>query len=61
MSKLLSVLKSLLPTLESQAERDNAYLADAVDIYDLERRMREVDQRIRYTGGPGPGVYFNYR
>lgn len=24
---------------------DDAYLADAVDIYDLERRMRELDDR----------------
>jgi len=26
-------------------------LAESVDIYDLERRMREIDQRSRSAGG----------
>ena len=47
MSHLLSILRSVLPTIESQAERDEAYLAAAVDLRDLERRMREIDQRGR--------------
>jgi hypothetical protein len=49
MTKLLQVLKSLLPAVESQQEQDEAYLADSVDIYDLERRMREIDQRGRLS------------
>ena len=28
-----------------QSERDEAYLSQAVDIYDLERRMHEIDNR----------------
>ena len=52
MSNLLNFLKSLLPTIESQHERDEAYMAQAVDIYDLERRMREIDERGRHGWSP---------
>ncbi len=44
----------LLPRIQSQQERDESYLADAVDIYDLERRMREIDSRGRNTPTPLP-------
>lgn len=47
MSSLLSFLHAMLPSIESQAERDEAYLARAVDIHDLERRMRDIDDRAR--------------
>jgi hypothetical protein len=49
MSKLLELIKALMPTIESQHVRDEAYLAESVDIYDLERRMREIDRRGRNT------------
>lgn len=45
MTSLIGLFQSLLPHIESQAERDEAYLAESVDIYDLERRMREIDNR----------------
>lgn len=45
MSKLIELIKALIPRFETQAERDQAYLNDSVDIYDLERRMREIDGR----------------
>jgi hypothetical protein len=45
MSKLIELIQALLPRFETQTERDEAYLNEAVDIYDLERRMREVDGR----------------
>lgn len=32
---------------------DDAYLADSVDIYDLERRMRELDDRRLSPMWPG--------
>ena len=47
MSRIFSLIKALLPSMQSQQERDEAYLAESVDIYDLERRMREVDGRSR--------------
>lgn len=52
MTKLLNLLKSFLPSIESQKDRDEAYMAAAVDIYDLERRMREIDERGRRNGSP---------
>ena len=58
MSNLLSILKSVLPAIESQAERDEAYLAGAVDLRDLERRMREIDGRGRNDWSPiASGLY----
>jgi hypothetical protein len=35
--------------MQSQRERDEAYLAEALDIYDLERRLREIDARGRHA------------
>ena len=46
-SKLLGLIEAILPEIEPQQARDQAYLAESVDIYDLERRMREIDQRGR--------------
>ena len=58
MSNLLSILRSVLPSIESQADRDEAYLADAVDLRDLERRMREIDSRGRTEASPiASGLY----
>jgi hypothetical protein len=47
MSRLLDFIKALIPRIESQRVLDEAYLAESVDIYDLERRMRELEQRSR--------------
>ena len=47
MSKLLGLFQAMLPEIEPQQARDQAYLDQSVDIYDLERRMREIDQRGR--------------
>ena len=46
-SKLLGLIQAILPEIEPQQTRDQAYLEQSVDIYDLERRMREIDQRGR--------------
>ena len=48
MSKLIELIKAFLPKLRSQKDREFAYLSDAVDIYDLERRMGEVDKRANF-------------
>ena len=47
MSKLFGLIQAMLPEIEPQQARDQAYLAQSVDIYDLERRMREIDHRGR--------------
>ncbi len=52
MNTFLKFLKSLSPTIESQQERDEAYMAASVDIHDLERRMREIDARGRTNWSP---------
>ena len=42
-----AILKSLYNLFTGSAssvqDRDNRYLAESVDIYDLERRMRQID------------------
>ena len=58
MNALLHSLKSFFPSVQSQQERDEAYMADAVDLYDLERRMREIDARGRTNWSPiAHGLY----
>jgi hypothetical protein len=47
MSRLIELIKALIPRIESQRANDEAYLAASVDIYDLERRMHEIDERGR--------------
>ncbi len=47
MTQLSKFLKSLIPHIETQTSRDEVYLGQAVDIYDLERRMEEIDRRSR--------------
>ncbi len=44
MSSLLQSIKNLFDMSATSAQdRDEQYLAESVDIYDLERRMRQVD------------------
>jgi hypothetical protein len=44
MFSLLMLLKSLFQrSATAPQDRDEQYLAEAVDIYDLERRIRQVD------------------
>jgi hypothetical protein len=45
MSTLIAFIQNLLPHIPSQAERQEAYLADSADLAELERRMRDIDER----------------
>jgi hypothetical protein len=57
MSPLLKLLRSLFRRAAPRHGIDEAYLADAVDIYDLERRMRALDERGRNPfGGTALGL-----
>lgn len=50
MSKLFEILKSFVVTDDDfQRRADEAYLAEAVDTYDLERRMRQIDRGERWA------------
>ena len=58
MSSIHSFLKSILPNIQSQHVRDEAYLAESVDMCDLERRLREIDDRAtRYSSDLAAGLY----
>ncbi|WP_213956456.1 MULTISPECIES: DUF3563 family protein [unclassified Variovorax] len=45
MSLLHRAISALQRSFQSQQEIEDAYLAGSVDIYDLERRMRALDER----------------
>lgn len=52
MSRLAEFIKALVPHFPSQRDLDEAYLAESVDIYDLERRMSDIDWKRRNTARP---------
>ncbi len=43
MSTLIKLIQAFLPGFQTQKQLDEAYLAASADVYDLERRMREID------------------
>lgn len=45
MTFLHRALSALQRRLQTQRETEEAYLAGSVDIYDLERRMRQLEKR----------------
>jgi hypothetical protein len=47
MSKLMELIKALVPRFKSEEALDDAYLSESNDMFDLERRMREIDSRAR--------------
>lgn len=47
MSKLIELIKALIPNFKSQQGLDEAYLCASADVVDLERRMRLVDVATR--------------
>ncbi len=52
------LIKTLTLHIKSQKEADNAYLSESTDVYDLERRMHELDQRSCSSfGGLAYGVH----
>jgi hypothetical protein len=51
MSKPMMLIRTLAPCMQTAGDHHAAYLAEAVDIPDLERRMREVEAR---DGGARP-------
>jgi hypothetical protein len=54
MSNFLDFLRTLVPFMRSQRERDETYLAEAMDLYDLERRIRQVEAKGRQASGEVP-------
>ena len=58
MSQLFDLIKAFVPHIPTQQELDAAYLNEAVDIYDVERRMAEIDQRPHESEWQIPAVNF---
>jgi hypothetical protein len=59
MASFLSSLASLLDfSPVSTQDRDEKYLADSSDIYDLERRMRQLEAGDANLGASGPYAIF---
>ena len=54
MSKFIQLIKALVPNIKSQKALDDAYLAQASDIHDLEMRMAALEAAIF---GPRKGSY----
>jgi hypothetical protein len=54
MSNLLERLKTLVPSVPTDRDRDEAYLAEALDVGDLERRIREMEQRGHHADSDVP-------
>jgi hypothetical protein len=48
MSKILNWVINLFPTEDSRAAEVNRYLAQSEDLYDLDRRMREMDYSSKF-------------
>lgn len=49
MSHFVEFIKTLVPHFPSQQQLDEQYLSEAVDIYDVERRMEELDHRNAHS------------
>ena len=49
LSTFFRFIKALLPSLKSQKALDDAYLAQAADICDLEARMATIEVRTLWT------------
>ncbi len=47
MSNLIEIIKSFLPAFKSQHDMEEAFLSEASDVSDLERRMRLLDSDAR--------------
>lgn len=47
MSNLIEIIKSFLPAFKSQHDIEEAFLSEASDVCDLERRMRLIDSDAR--------------
>lgn len=56
MNNFLHSIKNVFSlSLETNVEHDEAYLAESVDLVDLEMRMRQLEQHRR--SGPVDGPY----
>ena len=48
MNKILNWVINLFPTEDSRARAVNNFLAESEDLYDLDRRLRELDYSSKF-------------
>ena len=58
MSNFIELIKALVPHIPTQEELDQNYLNESVDIFDVERRMAEIDHRGHEFPGQAPASDF---
>ena len=58
MSNFIELIKALVPHLATQEELDQNYLNESVDIFDVERRMAEIDHRAHDFPDQAPAYDF---
>ena len=58
MSNFIELIKALVPHMPTQEELDQNYLNDSVDIFDVERRMAEIDHRAHDFPSQSPTYDF---
>lgn len=56
MSLFIKLIQAFSLPFQSQENLDEAYLAESVNIHDLERRMREIDHRSRTGASYGVAI-----
>jgi hypothetical protein len=61
MSNLIGLIKALMPHMLTQEKLDQAYLNESVDIFDVERRMAEIDHRSSDSPWQASVVKFNFQ
>jgi hypothetical protein len=60
MSNLIELIKALIPHMPTQEERGQAYLNESIDIFDVERRMAEIDHRTHDFPDQAPAYGFQF-
>ena len=58
MSKLIGLIKALIPGFRTEKEIKDKFLSESRDVCELERRMHELDVRARDASG---GLVWGYR
>ena len=58
MSNIIELIKALVPHIPTQEELDQQYLNESVDIFDVERRMAEIDHRAHDFPNQTPPYVF---
>jgi hypothetical protein len=59
MSNFIELIKALVPHMPTPEELDQDYLNESVDIFEVERRMAELDHRAHEFPSQAPAYDFH--